>query len=88
MTVELITMQTPVRAYIAQNMLFSDNGFEYSDDASFMEEGIIDSLGILELVMFVEQEFGVKVADEDVTPENFDSVNKLVTYVQRKLANL
>ena len=53
----------------------------------FMEEGIIDSLGILELVMFVEQEFGVKVADEDVTPENFDSVNKLVNYVQRKLAN-
>lgn len=77
--------QRPIRDYIARNILFSDTDFAYSDDASFVEEGIIDSLGILELVMFIEQEFGVTVPDQDLTPENLDSVNKLANYVRTNL---
>ena len=66
--------------------MFSDNGFQLSDDASFLEEGIVDSTGVLELVMFVEEEFNVTVQDDEVVPENFDSVSRLSTYISRKTA--
>jgi acyl carrier protein len=73
-----------IRTYIAENMLFSDNGYPYSDGASFMEEGIVDSMGILELVMFVEESFGTTVEDGEIVPDNFDSVSKLAAYVRTK----
>ncbi len=74
-----------IRQHIARNLLFSDNGFKYDDDASFLEEGIVDSLGIMDLVSFIEETFGLTVADEDLTPDNFDSVNKLANYIQHRL---
>ena len=61
----------------------SDNGFAYDDDDSFLQEGIVDSVGVLELVLFVEETFGVAVDDQDITPDNFDSVNKLADYIRR-----
>ena len=73
-----------IRTYIAENMLFSDNGYPYSDDASFLEEGIVDSMGIMELVMFVEENFHVTVEDEELVPDNFDSVGKLAAYIRGK----
>ncbi len=80
-------IQAQIRDYIAQNLLFSDDGFGYSDDASFLEEGIVDSVGIMELVMFLEENFGLTVDDEDLTPDNFDSVNKLAAYIKRMTNN-
>ena len=74
-----------IKTYIAQNLIFSGDEFKYPEDASFLEEGIVDSLGVMELVSFVEDHFGVKVDDQEITPDNFDSVNKLSAYVQRKL---
>ena len=74
-----------IRQYIARNLLFSDTGFKYDDDASFLEEGIVDSLGIMDLVCFIEETFGLTVTDEDLTPDNFDSVNKLANYIQHRL---
>lgn len=79
-------IKAQVRQYIAKNLLFSDNGFTYADDASFLEEGIVDSLGVMELVLFIEEKFGVKVKDEELTPDNFDSVNKLAGYIQGRLS--
>jgi acyl carrier protein len=73
-----------IKKYIATNLLFSDDGYGYPDDASFLEEGIVDSQGVMELVMFVEEEFKVTVNDEDITPDNFDSVSLLADYVERK----
>lgn len=73
-----------IRNYIAENILFSDNGYPFSDDASFLEEGIVDSMGIMELVMFVEENLGITVDDEDLVPDNFDSVSRLAAYVRRK----
>ena len=73
-----------IRAYIAENMLFSDNGYPYSDTASFLEEGIVDSMGIMELVMFVEDNFHITVEDEELVPDNFDSVSRLAAYVRTK----
>lgn len=75
-----------IRSYIAQNILFSDNGFKYDDDASFLEEGIVDSLGIMELILFTEETFGLSVSDRDLTPDNFDSVNKMANYIQNRLS--
>lgn len=74
-----------IRQYIASNILFTDNGYPYSDEASFLNEGIVDSMNVLELVMFVEQNFGVKVDDQDIIPDNFDSVAKLASYVESKV---
>ncbi|NLF65009.1 MAG: acyl carrier protein [Chloroflexi bacterium] len=75
-----------IRRFIADNLMYSSNGLQLDDDASFLEEGVIDSLGVMELVVFVEDQFGVQVADEEVTPEYFDSVNRLACYVESKLA--
>ena len=75
-----------IKDYISKNILFSDNGYLYSDGDSFLEEGIIDSVGIMELVAFVEEQFGIKVKDEEITPDNFDSITNLSNYITRKQA--
>jgi acyl carrier protein len=73
-----------IRTYIAENMLFSDNGYPHSDSTSFLEEGIVDSMGIMELVMFVEESLHITVEDEELVPDNFDSVSKLAAYIRTK----
>jgi acyl carrier protein len=86
---EVVVMQIEpqICRYLAENFLFSDNGYKLADEASFLEEGIVDSTGILELVMFVEETFGITVQDEEIVPQNFDSVSQLAAYVRRKLAS-
>jgi acyl carrier protein len=79
-----MNIKEQIRQYLAENFLFSSNGFNLGDDASLLEEGIIDSTGVLELVMFVEETFDVEVADEEIIPGNFDSVNNLAAYVELK----
>lgn len=81
-----LNIKAQIRQYVAENLIFSNNGFELSDDASFLEEGVVDSTGVLELVMFVEDVFNVAVADEEIIPDNFDSVNNLALYIQSKTA--
>jgi acyl carrier protein len=75
-----------IRDFIAKNILFSDTGFPHPDDASFLQEGIIDSLGVMELVEFIQATFGVKIEQSEVTPEHFDSVARLAAFVRRKAA--
>jgi len=77
-------IKNKIKEYIAKNLLFSNDGYGFADDASFLEEGIVDSQGVMELVMFVEEQFKVSVEDEDITPDNFDSVSLLVDYIHRK----
>lgn len=79
-----MSVQEQIRMFIAENFLFNPNGFDLSDDASFLDEGVVDSTGTLELVMFVEEAFGISVGDNEIEPENFDSVNKLAAYIGRK----
>lgn len=74
-----------IRKYIAEELMFSGNGYAYSDDASFLNEGIIDSMNVLQLVLFVEKRFGVKVDDSEIVPENFDSVSQLARFVRSKI---
>ena len=79
-----MNVETMIRTYIAKNILFSGDGYPYRDDVSFLNEGIINSMNVMELVMFVEEKFGVEVADEDIVPDNFDSVAKIASYVRHK----
>jgi acyl carrier protein len=79
-----MNIEAMIREHIAENILFSGNGFPYRDDASFLDEGIIDSMNVLELMMFVEGKFGIEVADEELVPDNFDSVKQLAAYVRSK----
>ncbi len=75
-----------LRKYIADNILFSRKGYPYPDNASFLENGILDSTNILELVMFVEEEFGITTEDDEIVPDNFDSIEKLSRFTKRKMA--
>ena len=75
-----------IREFVARELLFSGAGFPHDDDVSFLQEGIIDSLGVLELVTFAGNYFGLTVEPHEVTPDNFDSVNRLAAYVRRKQA--
>lgn len=75
-----------IRAFIIDNFLFGQCTEEFSDDDSFLEEGIIDSTGVLELVAYLEEKHGIRVDDEDLLPENLDSVSRVVAFVKRKLA--
>jgi len=75
--------KTKIRNFIVENFLFGDaNGL--ADDTSFLREGIIDSTGILELVAFLENEFPITVDDEELVPENLDSINSLAIYLEKK----
>ena len=79
-----MSISEQIRSHILANFMFTGDGARLKNDASFLEEGIVDSTGVLELVMFVEENFGFTVEDEEILPDNFDSVNCLVDYVQRK----
>ena len=79
-----MTLENAIRKYLADNVLYLDDGFEYANDTSLIGEGLIDSMGIMELVAYVRTEFGVDVQQRDVVPDNFDSVEKLVAYIRRK----
>ena len=73
-----------IRAFVVENFLFgSDENLE--DNTSFLDEGIIDSTGILELVSFLEEEFAIIVEDEELIPENLDSINNVSAYLERKI---
>ena len=69
---------------IVENFLFG-NEEGLKDDSSFLDEGIIDSTGILELVSFLEEEFSIRVDDEELVPENLDSIINVVGYLERKI---
>lgn len=73
-----------VRTFVVENFLFGDDG-RLSDDTSFLEEGIINSTGVLELVLFLEETFDVKVEDEEVVPENLDSLAQIEAFVDKKV---
>ena len=75
-----------IRDFIACNFLFEETSEMLPDDASLLQLGIIDSTGVLNLLMFTEEQFGLQIPDTDVTPEHFDSIQRLADYVSAKLA--
>ncbi len=76
-----------LREYIVDNFLFGDTNFKFDDDTSFMDSGILDSTGILELITFVESTFDITIDDDEVLPENLDSLKNLEQFISKKMAN-
>ncbi|MBI5445897.1 MAG: acyl carrier protein [Deltaproteobacteria bacterium] len=70
-----------IRTFILENFLFGADEKSLDDEDSFLEKGIIDSTGILEVVGWIEEKFGFQVADEELVPENFDSVSRLAAFI-------
>jgi len=73
-----------IRNYIVENFLFGETGPLTSDAVSLLDSGIIDSTGVMELIAFLEGDLGLTVDDEELVPENLDSIANLVAFVQRK----
>ena len=74
-----------LRDYIVENFLFGDTETEFTDDDSFMEKGIIDSTGILEVITYIEENFNFKIEDEELIPENLDSISNITAFISRKV---
>lgn len=79
-----MSIEQQVRNYILENFLFTNDASALANDVSFLEKGIVDSTGVLEMILFLEQEFAIKVADSEMVPENLDTVVNIVHYVQSK----
>jgi len=72
-----------IRGHILENLMFTDDPSRLPDDASLLEMGVIDSTGVLALVLLMEENFAMKVQDAAIIPENFDSVDRMVSFVLR-----
>lgn len=79
-------IEAQLRGFLAENILFLEDADAVADDASFIAEGLIDSIGITELVEFIRRQFGIEVPLADIVPANFDSISRLAGYVRRRLA--
>ena len=76
-------LKQKIRNFVVENFLFGQaDGL--ADDSSFLEQGIVDSTGVLELVAHLEKHHGIKVRDEELIPDNFDSINAIAAYLERK----
>jgi acyl carrier protein len=74
-----------VRNFVVENFLYGEDGI-LKEETSFLEEGIIDSTGILELIAFLEETYGLTIGDEEYVPENFDTLAKVARFLERKLS--
>lgn len=79
-----MSIEQKVRDYILDNYLFTDDQSALKSDDSFLDKGIIDSTGIMEVIFFLEEQFGIEVDDEEMIPENLDSVNNIVAFIENK----
>jgi acyl carrier protein len=77
-------IKTKVRAFIVENFLYGNDG-NLKDETSFLEGGILDSTGVLELVSFLEETFSIHVEGDDLVPENLDSLNNLQVYLEKRI---
>jgi acyl carrier protein len=79
-----MSIEEKIRDFILKNLYYTESA-DLTEDTSFLAEGIIDSMGSMELVAFVESEFKIKVEMSEVVVKNFDSIRKMVAFVRRKL---
>ena len=77
-------IEQEVRQFVVDNFLFGEGADQLSNDDSFLDKGLVDSMGILTLVAFVEKKYGIRVGDEDLVPENWDSVRRIAGFIHSK----
>ena len=75
-----------VRDYIRENLILGASNSELARNESFLQTGLIDSAGVLELIAFLESAFEIPVADDELTPDHLDSIANIVEYIPRKRA--
>lgn len=85
MAMKVESIETEVRQFLADNFILDEGGAGLGAEESLTQAGVLDSMGVLELIMFIEQQFGLSIPDEDTLPENFDSVSRIVAYVSGRL---
>jgi acyl carrier protein len=78
-------MQNEIRQFVIDNFLFGQRSEALTDDQSFLDSGIIDSTGVLELIAFLESRYQISIDDEELVPANLDSIGRVVDFVGRKL---
>jgi acyl carrier protein len=81
-------IQDAVKAFVIENFLFGDTTHALADTDSLIENGIIDSTGVLELVAFIEERYEITVADADIVPANLDSLARITAFITLKTAAL
>lgn len=81
-----MSIRQTIRRYILENLLFTDDESILQDDDSFLAMGIIDSLNAMEIAYFIEETFSIKVSEDEMLPENLDSVDRLVAFIECKRA--
>jgi len=74
-----------LRHFILENYLFTDDESALKDDDSFLEGGVLDSMGILELIEYLDEGFGIKVEGDELVPDNLDSINSLIKFMSKKI---
>jgi len=74
-----------LRRFVTDNFMFGKVGNGFADDDSFLERGIIDSTGVMELVAFLEEKYGIRLHDQDLIPDNLDSINGLARFIESRL---
>ena len=74
-----------IRTFVVENFLFGQDN-DLADETSFLEKGIIDSTGVLELVAHIERTYNIKVKDEELVPDNLDSINSIAEFLTKKRA--
>jgi acyl carrier protein len=84
----LQTIKDKVRDFIVENFLFGDASYQLADEASLIENDIIDSTAVLELVAFIEDSFGIVMADADIVPANLDSLSRIAAFVNARAGTL
>ena len=75
------TINDAIRSFIIENFLFGDTAYDLADSASLIENCIIDSTAVLELVAFIEDSFGITMNDSDIVPANLDSIARIAAFV-------
>ena len=82
-----MSVHDEIRQFIIDNFLMGQDSDSLKDDSSFLEDGVIDSTGVLELVGFLEENYEIKVEDEELIPENLDSIKNICAYLELKLSD-
>ena len=78
------SLEQELRRYVIDNFLYGRQDQELSDDDSFVDKGVLDSTGVLDLVGYLEQSYGVEIADQELVPENLDSVRRIAAFLRAK----
>lgn len=73
-----------IERFVVDELMLGDSKTRIDPDKSLITSGIIDSLGLLRLISYIEEQFGISVKDIDMVPENFETINKIETYIKNK----